>query len=188
MLWDIYGGRQIGSLAKTNPQNEFGLKGRPLVVDAVVPKTFDPGKTVFRSDNPMNEMVFENDAGQTVRANADGEFYSPRREEGRFNRLVLPNGLFTGAPGTRYRVTIEAHLKQQEDGPTWSLNLVPPKIRRPASPRVGTPDGDSGRLAYVIDYTKTEKGFSCGDTYSVNFLWGGKGSIKLHSVRVDRLG
>ena len=173
---------------RVTPQNEFGLKGRPLVADVLVPTTFDPGTIVFRSDTPMKEMVFENDAGRTVRADVDGEFYSPRRKEGRFNRLVLPKGLFAGDPGTRYRVTLEAHLKQQEDGPSWSLNLVPPKIRRPASPRVGTPGGDSGRLTYVIDYVKKAKGFSSGDTYRINFLWGGVGTVKLHSVIVSRIG
>ena len=171
---------------RVTPQNEFGVKGAPLEADATVPDTLDSGQTVFSCTRPMEEMEFENDDGVTVKANVDGEFYRPWRSNGRFNRLVLPKGLFVGPPGTRYRVTIEAHLKQSDDGPSWSIKMVSPKNRRNASPRMGTPGGDSGRLTYVLDYVKTSSGYSSGDTYSVIFQWGGKGSIKLYAVMVRR--
>ena len=172
---------------RVTPQNEFGLCGRALEAEAVVPATLDTGETVFRCDRPMEEMEFENDDGVTVKANVDGEFYRPWRQEGRFNRLVLPKGLFVGPPGVRYRVTVEAHLRQTDDGPTWSVKLVSPKNRRNASPRMGTPGGDSGRLTYVFDFVKKPTGISSGDTYSVIFQWGKPGSLRLHSVTVDRM-
>ena len=174
---------------RVTPQNVYGLRGRPIETEATAPANISPGTVVFRSDDPMNEMEFarEKDDGR-VKASIDGDFYSTRHDGFNYNRLALPENAFAGPLGTSFRVTVDAHIRQAEDGYLWSLKLVKPRSPLGATPRMRTPGGDSGRLLYVIDFTKESGIRYDGDTYQVMFEWGEASSVKLHSVSVERLG
>ena len=174
---------------RVTPQNEYGVQGRAIETEARAPDSIAAGTTVFRSDDPMNEMEFARDGDDArVKASACGEFFSTRRNGSNYNRLAIPAGTFAGPLGTRFRVTIDAHIRQAEDGFLWSLKLVKPKNGGlGATARMRTPGGDSGRLVYVIDFTKAAGLRYDGDTYQVEFEWGDRSSVKLHSVSVERL-
>jgi len=173
------------------PENAFGRRGKPLMTTVHVPPASAESseKALFACTDPMKEMSFASMAGASVRADVDGEFYRPLSPEARFDRLMLPEGLFAGEPGTRFRVTVEAHLRQPVQGCLWSLKLVKPKSGLGATARMATPGGDSGRLMYVIDdFVKANDVRHDGDTYQVVFEWGDKtSSLKLHSVTVERI-
>ena len=178
-------------LLSVYPLNAFGGSGRPLTATVRIPPASaeSAGQTLFSCADPMKELSFADRTDACVRADADGEFYRPLRKGGRFNRLVLPKGLFAGPSGTRFRVTVEAHLRQPAEGNLWSLKLVKPKSDLGATARMATPGGDSGRLMYVIDdFVKADDVRHDGDTYQVVFEWGDETcSLRLHSVRVERM-
>ena len=174
---------------RVTPQNEYGVQGRPIETEVTAPKSIAAGTVVFRSDDPMNEMEFARDGDDArMKASACGEFFTTRHKGANYNRLALPEGAFAGPLGTRFRVSIDAHIRQPEDGYLWSLKLVKPKNGGlGATSRMRTPGGDSGRLLYVIDFTKKSGLRYDGDTYQVEFEWGEKSAVKLHAVTVERL-
>ena len=174
---------------RVTPQNVYGLQGRSIETEATVPATVASSTVVFRSDDPMNEMEFAREKDdRRVKASVDGDFYSTRHDGSNYNRLALPPGAFAGPLGTSFRVTVDAHIRQASEGYLWSLKLVKPMSPLGATPRMRTPGGDSGRLVYVIDFTKDSGIRYDGDTYQVMFEWGEASSVRLHSVSVERLG
>lgn len=167
-----------------SPVNQYGDRGAPIHAEAKAPERFVSSKLVFESKSPMADMEFRTNAKAPKRhaVGADG-FYGPFKH-GR-NYLMLPEGLFKGAAGTKFRVVLDMHTVQQEEGHRVLIDLRNAAEPRPATARISTPGGDSGSERYVIDFVKNAH--HAADTYHLHFEWGIGARLRFDRVRIDRV-
>ena len=185
-----------------SPVGQYGSVGRALCADVTTPaaSAFAPAKVVYDCAAPMRELAFNDHAGKRQVADADG-FYStgdisepcytgPAAEwtwgaKDR-NRLILPDGIFAGPVGTRYRLTLDLRTRQASEGSAFKLLLQKPdQLGVPGvTGRLRTPNGDSGATRYVIELAKDARNAS--DTYHVTFD-AGRGRIRFDHVKLEIL-
>ena len=160
---------------RITPCNCFGRGGRPLEADFTAPET-GGFKLLFESANPMEECPFMSglEGGRRLKPR-DGRY-----EIGAGNhRLEFPDGIWKG--NGRFRFTVDMETKQT-DVRTWTLVLRNPQPLRNANARIATPSGDSGKMRYVIEFTKTNPDF----IYYLLVREGAKGSIRFNHVKIER--
>ena len=167
-----------------SPVNQYGARGGAVFAEAKAPDSFVKSTVLFSSCDPMKEMVFCRPADMDHAYRETDGFLGPVADGKTF--LLLPEGLFKGRKGTRFRAVIDMETKQAEDGSAWSLQFWAPGAVLGANARVPTPAGDSGAERYVLDLIKDERNFS--DTYHVCFLWGKGGRVKIDRVKILRIG
>ncbi len=161
------------------PINQYGAPGRPISAEAKAPAEFAKAEVVFKSDDPMKDLAFCAAGGSGKRhvAGTDG-FYGPVREG---SWLKLPEGLFKGPKGTRFRMVLDMRTVQPEEGSLWSIKFQDPSSSVGASIRVPTPPGDSGAERYVMDLAKKTD----AETFHVKFDWGAGGRVRFDRLRIE---
>lgn len=166
-----------------SPVNQYGARGDAIYAEAKSPEAFAKATTLFECNDPMKEMTLcRRSNPKSVYKEKDG-FLGPVSDGRTF--LLLPEGLFKGKKGTRFRAIIDMNTKQAEEGSLWSLSFQDPEAPVVASMYVPTPAGDSGNERYVLDLKKSSANAS--DTYHIYFVWGIGGRVKLNRVRIERL-
>ena len=166
-----------------SPVNQYGVRGGAIYAEAKSPDVFAKATTLFECANPMKEMTFCRRSDQKRVYHEKDGFFGPV-VDGR-TLLLLPEGLFKGKKGTRFRAIVDMNTRQAEDGSLWSLCFQAPDAPVVASTSVPTPGGDSGEERYVLDLKKSNANVS--DTYHSYFRWGDGGRVKLNRVRIERL-
>lgn len=166
------------------PVNQYGVAGEPLFAEAKAPSRFERNTLIFESNDPMSELEFAEIGKVARKLAAHGGFYGPVKS-GR-HRLMLPEGIFKGPPGTRFRATVDMHTIQADEGSGWSIKFQDPSEPKGASTRVPTPNGDSGDERYVLDLVKKRKNLT--GTYCIQFDWGAGGRVRINRVKVERIG
>jgi len=94
--------------------------------------------------------------------------------------IKLPDGIFAGPKGTRFRLTCDLDLHQPEVGSLWELGLVDAVTGKCLVRDVVTVGGTPGVLRYVFAFTQPE---GASGSCRVRFGRGEKGS----TVRVVRV-
>ena len=161
------------------PLNSWRNAGSPLTVEFLAPASKATPKVIWQSDNPMKECPFLLGLDGTKPVPIKDGFY----EMGTGNaRLVLPDGVWKGAKGTKFRFIADIHTIQ-EGSLSWTMVLRNPDPLKNANGRISTPDGDSGSIRYVIDIEKEKAAY----WYYLLIREGGAGRIKFDHVRIERL-
>ena len=159
------------------PVNFFGAAGRPLSAAFHAPKPV--GTLVWKTDDPMRDCRYMTGLSGGEPVARDGDWY--RMGSGNF-RLELPETVWKGAKGDRFRFTVDVETEQGEES-TWTLVLRNPQPLENANFRIATPTGKSGRSRYVIEFAKQEDFFR----YYLLVREGGAGRIRFNNVKVERL-
>ena len=163
------------------PVNQYGSPGASICVEAKAPVGFAPATSLYVCDDPAKELEFGN-IGQAPALKPDADGYFGPVPSGR-NRLMLPDGLFKGPRGTRFRALLDMRTVQRSEGSLWSVKFQDPTSLSGASTRIPTPPGDSGDERYVLELVKRAD----VDTYCIQFDWGAGGRVKFNRVKVERL-
>lgn len=161
---------------RITPCNCFGKGGKPIEAEFTAPAA-DGFKTLFESADPMAECPFMTglDGGKRIKAK-DGWY-----DIGAGNhRLEFPDGLWAGKG--RFRFTVDMETKQTAVR-TWTLVLRNPNPLKNANARIATPAGDSGKMRYVIEFTKGNPKF----LYYLLVREGSAGSIRFNHVKIERM-
>ena len=160
---------------RITPCNCFGKGGKPIEAEFTAPAV-EGYKTVFESDDPMSECPFMTGLAGGKRIQAKDGWY----EIGAGNhRLEFPDGLWEGKG--RFRFTVDMDTKQTAVR-TWTLVLRNPKPLKNANARIATPAGESGKMRYVIEFTKGNPDFF----YYLLVREGGSGSIRFNHVKIEK--
>ena len=164
---------------KVTPVNFYGRDGKPLMVEAAVPKKAKDGTLVWKSDDPMKECPCLTGLKGGESLNLVDGFYEHVKHEA---RLVFPKGVWDGPAGTKFRFTIDLHMIQLGGG-QWTLVLRNPTPLQNANQRIATPKGDSGLQRYVIEFEKPR------EEYDYYFLVreGTPGKIRFEHVAIEKL-
>lgn len=140
------------------PLNQYGAVGECIRTCVKVPRIDRGCEMVFESKDPMRELRFaaggsgaNPETPRFVQADKEGFLCPPG------NYLLLPEGLFSGPRGTRYRVILDARTIQPTEGRTAAFRIKKYQIGMGSSLGLGTPLGDSGDERYVIDFVKDGK-------------------------------
>ena len=159
------------------PVNCFGGCGRPI--SAEVKAVQSNGKLLWESANPMKDCPFMTglSAGKPV-AVKDGWYVM----SGGNQRLEFPDGIWKGKKGTRFRFTVDLEM-DQPGVRTWTIVLRNPDPLKNANARIATPQGNSGRQRYVIEFTKPKDNFF----YYLLIREGGAGRLRINYARIERL-
>ena len=161
---------------RITPCNCFGKGGKPIESEFTAPET-NGFKTVFESADPMAECPFMTGLADGRRLKAKNGWY----EIGTGNhRLEFPDGLWKGKGRFRFMVDMET---KQTAVRTWTLVLRNPNPLRNANARIATPAGESGKMRYVIEFTKGQPDFF----YYLLVREGGIGSIRFNHVKIERM-
>ena len=184
------------------PVGQYGAVGRPLYEEVSTPaaSAFAPTKVAYDCAEPMRELAFNDHSGKRYVADADGYYttgdiaepcYTGPAAEWTWgskerNRLILPDGIFAGPVGTRYRLTLDLRTQQAPEGSAMKMLLQKPdQLGVPGvTARLRTPNGDSGTMRYVIELTKDAQNAS--DTYHLTFD-AGRGRIRFERIKLDAL-
>lgn len=162
------------------PTGFFGKEGKALTADFKM-TAFQKSKVVFESRNPMKDCPFMTglDKGKPLKITSD-DFY----DHNVFNaRLVFPDKIWEGSKkGTKFRLTIDVHMKQSEER-GWTLVMRNPKPLRNANSRIQTPPGDSGVFRFVMDFKKQEDNYK----YYLLIREGLRGKIRFDYVKIEQL-
>ena len=166
--------------ATVAPRSSWGVEGRPIRKTFAAPKPARDGELVWESDNPMKDcIVVPGRNGGEAKTSKDGFF-----EHGSGGtRLVFPEGVWKGAKGTRFRLTLDMRTIQEHE-PCWTIVLRNPKPLRNATNRISTPPGDSGVQRYVIEFVKPNKAYS----YFLLIRDGSGGKVRFERARIERIG
>ena len=160
------------------PVNLYGKKGKSLAVEFTAPE-FARHTIVFESKNPMKELEFKSGlaGGKPFALDKDG-FYIHDDYNG---RLIFPENVWAGKRKTRFRFTVDMHLKQGADA--WSVVLRNPKPLKNANSRIATESGDPGVQRFVIEFNKSNKNFN----YYLLIREGMLGKIRFDYVKIERI-
>ena len=129
----------------------------------------------------MQELEFGRPKAAKRHAVAADGFYGPISGA---QWLKLPDGLFKGPKGSKYRAIVDMQTIQPTEGSFWSIKFQNPKVPTGASTRVPTPGGDSGNERYVLELTKKDD----TDTYYIQFDWGTNGRVKFNRIKIEQVG
>ena len=162
------------------PVNQYGAPGAPIYAEVKAPDNFEKAETIYVSENPMQELEFGRPTAAKRHAVAGDGFYGPISGS---QWLKLPEGLFKGPKGTRFRATLDMRTVQPAECSLWSVKFQDPTLPTGASTRVPTPPGDSGDERYVLELVKRAD----VETYYIQFDWGTNGKVKFNRVKIDRL-
>ena len=162
------------------PLNCWRNAGAPLTVEFTAPEPKVKRQVVWQSDNPMEDCPFLAGLDSPKPMPLKDGFYE--MGEGARARLVLPDGVWKGAKGAKFRFIADIHTVQ-EGSPSWTMVLRNPDPLKNACGRISMPDGDSGSIRYVIDIEKE----SAGHWYYLLVREGGAGRVRFDSVRIERL-
>ena len=163
------------------PINQYGAAGSPIYAEAKAPETFAKAKPLYSSENPMQELEFGRPKAAKRHAVAADGFYGPISGA---QWLKLPDGLFKGPKGSKYRAIVDMQTIQPTEGSFWSIKFQNPKVPTGASTRVPTPGGDSGNERYVLELVKRDE----TDTYYIQFDWGTNGRVKFNRIKIEQVG
>ena len=163
------------------PINQYGAAGAPIYATAKAPSDFAKAKTIYVSENPMQELEFGRPKAAKRHVVAADGFYGPI-SGGQW--LKLPEGIFKGPKGTKYRATLDMHTVQPTEGSLWSVKFQDPTSPVGASTRIPTPPGDSGDERYVLELVKRAD----VETYYIQFDWGTSGRVKFKRIKIEQLG
>lgn len=163
---------------KVTPVNLYGKRGKGLVTEFTAPEFAKP-TLIFESKNPMQELEFKSGlaGGKPFKLDKDG-FYIHDAYNG---RLIFPENVWAGKRKTRFRFTVDMHLKQGID--VWSVVLRNPKPLKNANARIATESGDPGVQRFVIEFNKTNKNLN----YYLLIREGGVGKIRFDYIKIERL-
>ena len=161
---------------RITPCNCFGKEGRPIEADFPAPATCR-FETLFESDDPMSECPFMTELSGGRRIKSTDGWYSIGSGN---HRLEFPEGIWKG--NGRFRFTVDMETRQG-DVRAWTLVLRNPKPIFNSHARIATPCGDSGKMRYVVDFTKSNPDFF----YYLLVREGGKGNIRFNHVKIQRL-
>ncbi len=161
---------------RITPCNCFGKGGKPLEAEFTAPAA-EGFKTIFESANPMEECPFMTGLAGGRRIKAKDGWYNIGTGN---HRLELPDGLWKGKG--RFRFTVDMETKQPAVR-TWTLVLRNPDPLKNANARIATPRGESGKMRYVIEFTKGKPDFF----YYLLVREGSAGSIRFNHVRLEKL-
>ena len=174
------------------PQNQYQVLSQTKAIsnEVTVPIDGKRGEKVLESADPAAEFGLcprKRLGNAKYRAKPDSEgWYGPLG--GGEWVLALPDGLFPGKAGTRYRVTFDMESDQPADAAKWNLRLSNAKGPGFGSTRISTPFGKSGKMRYVIDMVKgakTKRGVS--DSYHLYFERGAKSRMKPGRLLIERM-
>ena len=156
----------------------YGKKGTSLAVEFTAPE-FARHTIVFESKNPMKELEFKSGlaGGKPFALDKDG-FYIHDDYNG---RLIFPENVWAGKRKTRFRFTVDMHLKQGADA--WSVVLRNPKPLKNANSRIATESGNPGVQRFVIEFNKSNKNFN----YYLLIREGMLGKIRFDYVKIERI-
>lgn len=163
------------------PQNQYGGRGNSIFAEAKSPAEFVKAEVVYENDDPMKDLEFHWRLDKPPMKAVDG-FYGPTKEN--WHWLKLPKGLFTGPENTKYRVTLDIHTIQPDEGMPYEVGVSDPAVAPGTGGRVLTPFGDSAENRYVIPLVKKQPEV---DTYYVSLLRGFDGRVKFGRVKVERV-
>ena len=174
------------------PQNQYGVMGASAIRSAPVkvPAGAKKGEVVLESDDPAKEfgLMPRNDSKgkRRCKVGKDG-WYGPFG--GGEWVLRLPEGLFSGKVGTRYRVTFDCETEQPVGFAKWNLRLSNAKGPGFGSTRYSTPFGASGKMRYVLEMKVMAPGRrGASDSYDLFFERGYRSRLKPGHLKVERLG
>jgi len=170
------------------PIGSFGQQGSSLTVEARSPADFPSKRLVWSCAEPMSELAYVNgcDVGRMEEKRwpvGDDGFYGPANWG--INKLKLPEGLFAGEEGTRFRLTADITTDQKVGGSPFALKLVPRDEKGDSTSRLPTPSGKNVTERYIIELTKDKR--HCSDTYDLGLNYGVESRIRFHSFRLEEL-
>ena len=162
---------------RITPCNCLGRGGSPIEADFTVPERC--AKILLDSSDPGSEFRFRNGlvGGDPVRR-SDGWFLLG---DGNY-RLELPLEVWSGPKGSRFRFVLDMESEQSGDK-NYSLVLRDPRSVQNAAARVYTPFGNSGRMRYVIEFSK-RRAESCFDLLIREGIFG---KVKFNRIRIESL-
>ena len=171
-------------------QNQYAVKGTSVIRSAPVkvPEGAKKGEVVLESDDPAKEF------GLMPRKDLKGKRRSKVGKDGWYGPfgggewvLRLPQGIFTGKVGTRYRVTFDCETDQPAGFAKWNLRLSNAKGPGFGSTRYSTPPGTSGKMRYVMEMQVMASGKrGASDSYDIYFERGAKSRLKPGHLKVER--
>lgn len=163
------------------PVNAYGRGGAPLMAEAKVPEKAKSGRLVWKSDDPMKECPCMTGlkGGKQLALDADGFYVHDTHEA----RLILPDGVWDGPAGTKFRFTVDMRMVQPGGG-QWTLVLRNPVPLQNANQRIATPKGDSGLQRYVIEFEKPKQEYS----YYFLIREGTPGRLRFEHVSIEVCG
>ena len=164
---------------RITPRNFLGQNGKPLYCTFTMPAKADT-VLVYESTDPMKDCPFTNGLSGGKRQTAVNGFYKHNFHDA---RLEFPQNVWQGPAGTRFRFTIDMHMKQPGKERQWTLVLRNPKPLQNANARIATPQGDSGVQRYVIEISKQEDLFN----YYLLVREGLPGEIRFNYVKIEKL-
>ena len=157
------------------PCNCFGVRGRPIEAEFAAPAN-SAFETVFESSDPMAECPFMTGRADGRLIKAKDGWYEIATGD---HRLVFPDGVWKGKRHFRFTVDMET---KQGDVSFWTIVLRNPSPERNANARISTPNGDSGRMRYVIEFdTKADD-----ENFYLLVREGEKGKIRFNHVKIER--
>lgn len=161
------------------PVGFFGKEGKALRTEfKMQPK--NTSTVVFESYDPMKECKFLSGlaGGAPLKKDNDGFFIHNVPNA----RLVFPDNVWDGKKGTKFRFTVDMHMKQSEER-GWTLVLRHPVPMTNANVRIQTPPGDSGIFRFVIEFKKQDDKFN----YYLLIREGLKGKVRFEHVKIERI-
>ena len=135
------------------------------------------GETLYASADPMSDCGFWSGLAGDKKIAAKEGWHAIG---GGTHRSEFPVGAWGTAKG-RFRFTIDMET-QQNGVRTWTLVLRNPNPLKNANARIATPRGDSGKMRYVIEFTKTNPAFF----YYFLVREGSAGKIRFNHVKIER--
>lgn len=160
------------------PVNFFGREGMAAAGSFVMPEK-TKWQVMFESADPMKDCPFMSDLTGGVPLKVENGFY---RHEFWEARLLFPKGSWTGPAGTRFRFTVDLHMKQPSPEKQWTIVLRNPEPLSNANVRISTPAGDSGPQRYVIEFAKKKDFFD----YYLLIREGRSGLIRFNYVKIEK--
>lgn len=148
--------------------------GRPISAEFVMRGR--TGETVWDCADPMTACRFlSGRTGSSPVPLKDGYYGMSVRD----NRLVLPENIWDGAKGTRFRLTVDLEMKSSR---VWAFVLCNAEKYRPVNPRIYSPREKKFRQRVVIEFAKPTDGFR--GVFVVKE--GGRGEVRFLRVRLER--
>ena len=170
---------------KVTPVGFFGAKGAPIVGTWRAPEA-SRAELVWESKDPMRECPLRYGSAKSAEEAALREVLPLRKgwyvKEKSGNTFVhLPEHVWDGAPGTRFRLIAEMELHQKGSEGCWL------ELRSAAGGGAitfgTTPPGTSGLVRYVLEYEKRKD----SPHYALRFAGGERFAVRLRYLRIERV-
>lgn len=176
-----YGYFENGKSYRINvvPVNFFGKEGKAISAEFVM-QSKPSATVVYETSNPMKDCPYFSgiEGGKQMKLDKDGFYINDS-----FNtRLIFPDNVWDGRKGTKFRFTVDMHMKQS-DLRGWTLVLRNPTPLVNANSRIQTPPGDSGVFRFVIEFVKKSDAYK----YYLLVREGENGKIRFDKVKIERI-